>query len=116
MKQVDRAMNEGITSVSEDLVTYVVRPDVRFDPAIMMTADDNQDSRAGMVTEDEVTVVCTTELGLKAYSVYSPSDDVRDYRMTVLMKPKVILWATMVSCDFLYCNVSEQYLQLMPQN
>ncbi len=114
MKQVDRAMNEGITS--EDLVTYVVRPDVHFDPAIMMMADDNQDSRAGIVTEDEVTVACTTELGLKAYSEYSPSDDVRDYRMTVLMKPKVILWATMASCDFLYCNVSEQYLQLMPQN
>ncbi|KAK0434120.1 hypothetical protein EV421DRAFT_2088130 [Armillaria borealis] len=93
MKQVDRAMNEGITS--EDLVTYVVQPDVRFDPAMMV--DDNQGSQAEMVTEDDVTVACTTELGLKAYSVDSPSDDVRDFRMTVLMKPKVVLWASMMS-------------------
>ncbi|KAK0222697.1 hypothetical protein EDD85DRAFT_959956 [Armillaria nabsnona] len=93
MKQVDRAMNEGITS--EDLVTYVVQPDVRFDPAMM--ANDNQDSRSEMVTEDDVTVACTIELGLKAYSADLPSDDVRDFKMTVLMKPKVILWASMMS-------------------
>ncbi|KAK0448952.1 uncharacterized protein EV420DRAFT_1275632 [Desarmillaria tabescens] len=93
MKQVDQAMNEGITS--EDLVTYVIQPDVRFDPTIM--ADENQDSQAEMVTEDAVTVACTTELGLKVYNEDSLSDDVRDIRMTVLMKPKIILWASMVS-------------------
>ncbi len=62
-----------------------------------MMADDNQDSEAEMVTDDEVTAACTTELGLKAYSADLPSDDVRDFRMTVLTKPKVILWASMAS-------------------
>ncbi|KAK0209590.1 hypothetical protein IW262DRAFT_1302298 [Armillaria fumosa] len=64
-------MNEGI--MSEDLITYVVQPNVHFDTVMM--ADENQDSRVEMVTEDGVTVACTTELGLKAYNENALSDN-----------------------------------------